>query len=59
MGCMPVDFGTVLAEQYGHVHALAVHIFVEALRDDRPTLVVEPEQGRRPVAGRPVPPRLR
>ena len=35
---------TVLAEQYGHVHALAVHIFVEALRDDRPTLVVELEQ---------------
>jgi hypothetical protein len=50
---------TVLAEQYGHVHALAVHKFVEALRDDRSTLVVELEQGGRPVAGRPAPPRLR
>ncbi len=49
---------TVLAEQDGHVHTLAAHIFVEALGDDRPILIVELEQGGRPVAGRPIPPRV-
>ena len=40
---MPVDFG-LYSQNSMATSALAVHIFVEALRDDRPTLVVELEQ---------------
>src|SRR5215204_917484 len=48
----------VLAEKNCDVHALALHVVVETLRDESAFLIVELEQRRRAVLGCPLPPGL-